>query len=160
TVGDEIYFEIPLGIQIENLQTEVHLFIFDVLPTNPWQALARLSSAQERFTGITLGADNEQGNIEVRVKWRIEQAPQPVLRYLPSGRYVTSTPPDMQQIRAKVRATTVPPLDYAFEREKTGWEPMLSSEARIRAPSEVRNVVALVEARGGDRAAGDWHLVT
>jgi hypothetical protein len=160
SVGDEIYFEMPEGIQIESLRTEVHLFFFASLPDNPWDALARLGSARQRFAGITRGADNEQGNIEVRVKWRIDQTSQPVLRYVPTGRHRPNTPPDMQQISAKVTAGTIPSLDYAFEREKSGWDPILSSERRIRPQLETRNAVALVEARGGEQAEGDWRLVT
>ncbi|MCG7363902.1 hypothetical protein MHZ93_21835 [Roseomonas sp. ACRSG] len=160
SVGDEIYFEMPEGIQVESLRTEVHLFIFDHLPSTPWDALARLGSARQRFTGMTRGADNAQGNIEVRVKWRIDQAPQPVLQYVASGRHRPNTPPDMQQVSAKITASTVPPLDYAFEREKSGWEPILSPQMRLRPMLEAPNAVALVEARGGERAEGDWRLIT
>jgi hypothetical protein len=37
--GDQLYFELPEGIeQIESLRTETHLFLFDSLPPNPWEA--------------------------------------------------------------------------------------------------------------------------
>lgn len=158
--GDDIYFELPDGIQIESLRTEVHLFVFDSLPSTPWEALARLQSARQKFTGVTLGADNEQGNVEVRVKWRIEQAPRPLLRLVPGGRYRPNTATDMQQVRAKIREATVPPLEYAFEREKTGWEPVLSPERPPVKISEMESAIAVYEARGADRLIGDWRLVS
>lgn len=64
--GDQIYFEIPAGIeQIESLRTETHLFLFDTLPTDPREALNRASSAVARYKCKTLGAENRQGNLEV-----------------------------------------------------------------------------------------------
>lgn len=60
--GDNPYFEIPAGIeQIESLKTETHLFLFDTLPANPWQALDGALSANARYTCISHGAENKQG---------------------------------------------------------------------------------------------------
>src|SRR5436853_5266848 len=78
--GDHLYFEIPAGIeQIESLKTETHLFLFDTLPTTPWQALDLALSARARYTCITLGAENKQGNKELVAQWRIDGSPRPVL---------------------------------------------------------------------------------
>lgn len=158
-VAEELYFELPRGIQIETLRTEVHLFVFDALPATPWATLAAVGSARAKFTCATLGADNEQGNAEVKVKWRIEQAPHPVLLPVPTGRYRPSTPPDMQQVRAKVSEPKVAPFEYAFERESIGWAPVLAPDRSIRPAANLLNALALVEARGGDRVAGNWRLV-
>jgi len=39
-------FEIPSGIeQIQSLKTETHLFLFDTLPPNPWDALQLATNA-------------------------------------------------------------------------------------------------------------------
>lgn len=159
-VGDDIYFELPRGIQIESLKTEVHLFLFDRLPPTPWEALVNRHTARRKFTGTTLGADNEQGNVEVRVKWRLEQTPLSMLRLVPGGRYRPVTQADMQQVRAKVRETTLQPLEYSFDREKSGWEPLLSQDRRLATVPDMENQVALYEARGADRITGDWRLVT
>jgi hypothetical protein len=126
-VGNQIYFELPSGIQIESLKTEVHLFLFDALPANPSEALARRNAAKAKFTCQTLGADNEQGNFEVRVQWTIEGRPHPALKPVPTGRHRPNTLPDMQQVRAKVESTTVKAWEYAFEQEKLEWEPVFSS---------------------------------
>src|SRR5262249_2557570 len=66
-IGDELYFEIPAGIQqIESLKTEAHLFLFDVLPSDPWAALSSTAIADASFTCKTLGAESKGGNIVVR----------------------------------------------------------------------------------------------
>ena len=159
-VGDDIYFELPDGIQIESLRTEVHLYIFDLLPSTPREALVNRQSAQRKFKGITLGADNEQGNVEVRVKWRLEQTQTSILRLVPGSRYRPTTSSDMQQVRAKIQETIVRPLEYSFEREKTGWEPVLSPDLRLAPIQEMGNAIALREARGADRLTSGWRLVT
>jgi hypothetical protein len=157
---DLIYFELPSGIQIESLTTEVHLFLFHSLPSTPWEALSRVSSAVATYTCRTLGADNEQGNAEVRANWQIEQQRQPVLRSVISGLYRPSTPTDMQQVRAKVDSLGVAAWEYAFERERVGWEPVLSANHRLRLQHEVPDSKALIEARGGERSTTEWRLVT
>jgi hypothetical protein len=122
--GDHLYFEIPAGIeQIESLKTETHLFLFDSLPRNPWDALRGASSAVAQYTCKTLGAENRQGNLEVVAQWRIEGAPRPVLKSVPSGRFRPSTSGGMQQVRAEVQTAGVTSFEYSFEREKLGWDP-------------------------------------
>lgn len=159
-VDDTIYFELPSGIQIDSLRTEVHIYIFDFLPLTPEEALVNRQSARRSFKGITLGADNEQGNVRVRVKWRLEQTPTSIFRLVPGGIYQPNTLSDMQQVRAKVRETSVVPLEYSFERERMGWEPVFSPDRRLTTVREMENGIALYEARGADRLAGDWRLVT
>jgi hypothetical protein len=83
--GDQLYFEIPAGIeQIESLKTETRLFLFDTLPSDPWQALTSAVSADAKYTCTTLGAENKQGNREVVAHWRIAETPSPVLTRVPS----------------------------------------------------------------------------
>ena len=53
--GDQLYFEIPAGIeQIESLKTETHLFLFDTLPSDPWQALTRALSSDAHTPALRL----------------------------------------------------------------------------------------------------------
>ncbi|MGD0106578.1 MAG: hypothetical protein ABSC06_21440, partial [Rhodopila sp.] len=157
-IGSRIYFELPSGIRIESLTTELHLFLFKKLPASPWEALSRMSIADAKYTCRTLGADNEQGNAEVLVNWQIERAPLPRLKLVSGGRYRTSTPRDMQQVRAKVETSGVEPWDYAFEREKVGWDPVFSHEHHLKPSHALKSEVALAEARGG-RSGGEWDLV-
>jgi len=125
--GDHLYFEIPAGIeQIESLKTETHLFLFDTLPRNPWDALSGTSAAAAQYTCKTLGAENRQGNLEVVAQWRIDGASRPVLKPITSGRFRPSTAAGMQQVRAEVQTASVNSFEYSFEREKLGWDPELA----------------------------------
>ncbi len=108
-------FEIPAGIeQIESLRTETHLFLFDTLPTPPRQALDLAPSADARYTRITLGAENKQGNKEVVAHWRIGGSPRLVLTRVPGATYRPSPPAGMQQVRAEIKEPFVPPFEWRF----------------------------------------------
>ncbi|WP_046861593.1 phospholipase D family protein [Microvirga massiliensis] len=157
--GDQLYFEIPAGIeQIENLRTEVHLFLFRTLPADPWEALSIASSADARYTCRTLGAENRQGNREVVANWRIEQRSTPILRQVPSGIYRPTMSNGMQQVRAEVEVATIAPYEYRFERERSGWDPEFSDE-QVYPSEDMLDQVALVEARGSERSGRGWRLV-
>lgn len=98
-IGDQIYFEIPAGIeQIESLKTETHLFLFDKLPEHPWEALMSVPTAARAYTCKTLGAENKQGNMEIRADWRLDLAPGPVLVPVPSKTWRPHTSTGMQQV--------------------------------------------------------------
>lgn len=144
--------------QIRALDTEVHLFLFVSMPVNPWEALSRAAKADAKYTCLTQGADNQRGMIEADAAWRINSAP--ALVPVPGGRYRTSTPPGMQQVRATVQSPTTPPLEYSFEVEQKDWEPELSEEDEIRPSQILQNKIALFEASGGGRPKNAWKLVT
>lgn len=169
--GDKFYFELPDAIQIQSLNTETHLFIFQTLPDDPLQAIANLSSAMASYTCKTLGADNDRGNIEVVANWRVVND-RPILRPVPAGRFRTETPQNMQQVRAEVRDQGVLPFEYKFDREAKHWIPITSAEAALVVPprqlgqvvtrrleSWARSDVLLEETRGGGRIAREWRLV-
>ncbi len=157
--GDHIYFEIPEGIeQIESLKTDVHLFLFSTLPSNPWQALAVASSADAHFTCRTLGAENRQGNVEVVANWRIERTPFPVLTAVPSGTYRPLPPKGMQQVRAEVRSSGVQPFEYLFERERAGWDPQFSDHEQVSQPRQIVDRTVAVS-KGSEATAKPSRLV-
>lgn len=157
--GEHLYFEIPGGIeQIESLKTETHLFLFDKLPADPWEALALAPSAVAKYICKTLGAENRQGNREVIANWRIDGA-RPVLRSVPSGTHRPNTPNGMQQVRAEVADGNVVPFEYLFEREKVGWDPELSLEDQVHPPTQMANEGALAEAGRGPKSNIEWRLV-
>jgi hypothetical protein len=156
--GDQVYLEIPAGIeQIESLKTEVHLFLFGVLPADPWVALYGVTSADAQYTCKVLGVENRQGNREVTAHWHIDGPSRPVLRPVPSGTYRPNPPSGMQQVRAEVSAADVESFEYLFEREKRGWEPEFSQHGSVSL-EESANTVALTEARGR-RHITQWRLV-
>jgi hypothetical protein len=159
-VGDYLYFEIPAGIeQIESLKTETHVFLYDTLPPDPWQALLGKVPADATYTCTTLGAENKRGNLEVMANWRIEVTPTPVLRRVPTTTFRPNTGPGMQQVRAEVQASSVAPFEYLFEREQLAWDPEFSSEGQLRPQMELREKTLMDEARPRYAAARDWKLV-
>lgn len=130
--GDNLYFEIPAGIeQIESLKTETHLFLFDTLPATPREALVLARSARARYTCITLGAENKQGNREVVAQWRIDPSPRPVLSRVPGAIHRPSPPAGMQQVRAEIKTSSVESFEYLFERESAAWDPEFASDGEL-----------------------------
>lgn len=159
-VGDQLYFEIPAGIQqIESLKTETHLFLFDTVPTSPWEALHRTRSSYARYTCTTLGAENRQGNIELVADWRIDANPRPILRPVPGRRVRPQTPAGKQQVRAEVKSKDVVPYEYLFERQIVEWDPEFADDAPLLPKVGNGKEIALAEARADERVTGGWKLV-
>jgi len=163
--GDELYFEIPEGIAIESLKTETHLFLFNSLPADPSEALNRAASADARYKCNTLGAENAQGNREVRAHWQIQAPRSPLLAAVERQVLRPATPPDMQQVRARVEAPAIDPFEYLFERPSVEWEPEFSDDELLVPKSsmvqqeETRDARVLEEAMGGMYRVPKWKLV-
>jgi hypothetical protein len=158
--GDQIYFEIPSGIeQIDSFKTETHLFLFDALPANPSEALRLAHTAVARYTCKTLGAENRQGNLEVVAQWRIDGMTATILTPVPSEIYRPNPPAGMQQVRAEVETSKLVSFDYLFEREKFGWDPELSSHELVLPSRETFDIVTFSEARGANKSTPGWKLV-
>jgi hypothetical protein len=122
--GEYVYFEIPEGVEkIKDLDTEVHLFLFDKLPPNPHAALRQIDDAWAKYTCITPGADNKSGYVALEAQWHIEAMPTPRLKRDPSGIHRPTRSAGLQQVRAEVISPDVPAFEYLFEREQTGWIP-------------------------------------
>src|SRR5205814_10367232 len=135
------------------------LFLFDTLPETPWQALEGALSAESRYTCITLGAENKQGNKELMAHWRIDGTPRPILIRVPSAIYRPTPPAWMQQVRAKIQAPSVQPFEYLFERESVAWDPEFAPDGEMDLPSGRLEKAALDEAGGGYRTVRSWKLV-
>lgn len=158
--GDVIYFEIPEGIeQIESLKTEVHFFLFDVLPSDPRTALQGASVARTRLKGITRGVDNRQGNRELDASWRIELNPTPSLELVSGGTLRPHTRVGMQQIRAEIQKEDLDNYEHAFERERVGWDPEYSKEGQVELSGSISDDAAFAEGMGNRSQAGRWQLV-
>lgn len=158
--NEAVYFELPAGIQIDNLKTEVHVFLFNNLPPDPKAALASRNAADASYMCQTLGADNERGNRMLAADWHIDNATRPTLIYVPSGTFSPSTNPNMQQVRAKVTAYGSGGLDYAFERQRGGWDPVFSEQ--LAANTELPTLLsekARLEAHAGRSGPPHWMLV-
>lgn len=159
--GDHLYFEIPAGIeQIETLKTEVHLFLFGSLPSDPQTALSMALRADARFQCRVLGAENQQGNRELNANWRIDQTPTSALHRVSSGIYRPKPASNMQQVRAEVAEVRIDPFEYQFERERVGWDPELSPSDAVSASRELVPVAQLRQAVSAERFTDGWQLVT
>jgi len=158
--GEHLYFEIPTGIeQIESLRTEMHLFLFSTLPPDPWEALQRVASADAAYTCKVLGAENLQGNLELKAHWQIETQPAPVLRRVPSGVLRPAPSAGMQQVRAEVQAPEVVHYEYLFEREKRTWWPSLSEREELHPEGGSEESFPISDTRWQKATTEGWRLV-
>lgn len=158
--GVRLYFELPAGIAIESLKTEVHLFLFNTLPPTPDQALQQLATARERYTCKVIGADNEQGNLELKANWRIEPPSRPVLHRVPTGIHRPTTASGMQQVRADVEAPFVKPYEYSFEREKMAWWPIFSQREELHPTGDADTAFDIADTPWQKESDEGWKLVT
>lgn len=157
---ETIYFEIPAGIeQIESLRTEVHLFLFPNLPADANAALQATASASSRFRCQVIGVENRQGNQEIAAEWRIDGASKQ-LAVVAGGTLRPKTPPGQQQIRAVVIDKPLDLFEYAFERERKDWEPVLSSDYVLSTTDTPLLSERARQEAGADRDIDQWQLVT
>lgn len=66
---DVIYFELPDDLAIDTLTAQVHVYLFDVLPKSPFEALESLETARARYRCVPLGIDRARGGVELRADW-------------------------------------------------------------------------------------------
>ena len=158
--GDSLYFELPAGIAIESLKTEAHLFLFTTLPPDPWQALQQIATAHARYTCKVLGAENEQGNLELKARWQIETRPTPLLRRVTSGVFRPTTQAGMQQVRAVVEVHAVTPWEYLFETEKVYWWPIFSDKEELHPEGGSEEPFPIPDTRWQKESRQPWKLVT
>ncbi|PWT83146.1 MAG: hypothetical protein C5B58_07005 [Acidobacteria bacterium] len=158
--GEHLYFEIPAGIeQIQTLKTEVHLFLFAALPSDPWEALQRAPTADAKYTGTVLGAENMGANRELKVNWRIEPTPQPTLLKVPAGILRPSPASGMQQVHAQVESISVKPYEYLFERARTSWWPTFSDREELFPEGETDEAFPIRDVRWQRPSDAGWKLV-
>jgi len=158
--GQHVYFELPDGVAIDSLKTEAHLFLFNAMPTNPWQALQEIPNAQAHYTCKVIGAENLQGNLEIRTHWQIEALPSPTLRAVPTGIFRPSTPSGMQQVRAEVTAPSVTRYEYLFERERVAWWPLLSNSDTLSPDVLTEEGFPIADTPWQKESDQPWQLVT
>jgi hypothetical protein len=160
SIDDEIYFELPAGIeQIESLKTEVHVFLFDRLPGDPWQAMNQVNSAILRLDCMTIGVENKQGNRELDADWQIQDRKSPHLIHVPGRRIRPNTPTGMQQVRCEVTSLDVPPFEYLFDRERKGWDPVFSKRDVLQPKGLASQGADAKDVWFNKAAAPGWALV-
>jgi hypothetical protein len=130
-----IYFELPQELGLESLRAEVHVFIFDTLPSTPYEALQNLQSARASLRCSTLGIDKDRGNLEVRADWYIDDRKRAMLKR--TQRPFRPNPQGgMQQVRVQVEAAFRPDFEYLFATEHLSWAPILDATNHLDGTTE------------------------
>jgi hypothetical protein len=154
--GEMIYFEIPSNVEkIKQLETEIHLFIFDILPPAK-ECYQRINEAHSKYLCLLEGADRTGGNKVVEVDWRIDSRKNGILYPVFGRQYITNTAE--QQIRAKIISYDTRSIDYHFSRPDTEWEPILSEDIILK-PQGLSEFTAKNEFLGDQRSHDQWRLV-
>jgi hypothetical protein len=132
--GDVIYFELPAAIgKVQSLRSEVHLFLFDKLPSSPLQALRQTAQARASFWCKTIGVEDDQGGTELQATWYLEGS-RPVL--LRAKKPFRPTPPaEMQQVRVKTFDEVRGEFEYLFETGKPSFEPVFDRNDELAVPT-------------------------
>lgn len=130
---DVVYFEIPAALgQLRTLNTEVHIYVYEPLPTRPQVALHSLEEAKATFWCRISGLEAEQGGMELNADWFIEDRRTPVLKRAPKP-FRPNTLGGMQQVSVTVKYQVRDSFEYLFDREITKWKPILKKQERIQA---------------------------
>jgi hypothetical protein len=106
-----------------------------------------------------LGAEDEQGNLELKAQWQIETTPTPTLRKVTSGVYRPATPAGVQQVRAKVEVPSVTPYEYLFERERQAWWPVFSDKEEVHPEGAPDEPFPISDTRWQKESHQGWKLV-
>lgn len=158
--GERVYFEIPRGIeQIESMKTEVHLFLFDKLPSTPWSALELASSAKASCTCTTRGVENGQGNRETNASWEIQSVGKTTLVAVQGGILRPQPNPGIQQVCAEVTRSGVEQLEYLFESARKKWDPEYSNSERLDAMGSPANAIDRWRDTDDSYGLAGWQLV-
>ena len=152
-----IYFEIPNAIgQVQSLRAEVHLYLFKTRPASPIEGLQNLSKAAASLWCQVMGLEKEQGGVELRADWFIDNRLNPELKQAPRP-FRPRTSPGMQQVRVKVRNRVFDRFEYLFGTEKPNWQPIFSMGEVVRPPEPEREGLRALSLVPPEDV--DWHLV-
>lgn len=128
---DVIYFELPDELAIDTLTAQVHVYLFDILPTSPFEALDGLEKARARYRCVPQGIDKGRGGVELLADWYIDDRKQPVMkRTRPPFRPKTQR--GMEQVRIQVTGDLDTVFAYEFDTDKVAWEPELDETEGIK----------------------------
>lgn len=129
--GQLIYFEIPEALdRIQSMQAEVHIYVFPTLPPTSSLALASLGTASTRLSCNVEGIEAEQGGIELRADWHIDNRRRPELK--PTVQPFRPTPASgMRQVRVRVQGAVTSQYEYLFDPGKSAWEPIYDPESAL-----------------------------
>jgi HKD family nuclease len=122
--GDIIYFELPSElVRISSLDSEVHVYVFKNLPSNPRLALQSLDLAVASYWCRTIGIELGRGGVELRADWQISNDARPNLS-LTVHPFRPQTAIRMQQVRVQVYYGVRDKYDYLFGKFSKKWLPV------------------------------------
>jgi hypothetical protein len=154
---DILYFELPEAIgKVQSLKAEIHVFIFDVLPSSPFEALSTLDAAKKTFWCKVEGLENNKGGRELAVDWYVQDQFMPKLKKAPIPFRPTPSP-DMQQIRVKLLNKVYANFEYLFGPQSKNWLPILDYQQTVlynESFSQEIEKLALIPAE-----TNNWFLV-
>lgn len=156
--GDKLFFELPQGItRLERLSTQVHLFLFETLPTTSSEALCHAATCKRRFSCVVTGLTDKQGFTEVPANWKLSDCRRPRLEKIASGTLRPATGPSMAQVQAEVKGALDLVPDYRFHQGANKWEPVYQYNEKTSLLHDYG--VSLNEPKGADLSDNGWHLV-
>lgn len=132
--GEVVYFELPEALGVSTMHADVHLFVFEVPPAAPRDALTQRWRAKGRFKCDIVGIELREGGIELQAGWEIVNRRTPMLTRT-TNKVRPHRSPGMQQLRVAIRKP-VESFEYLFDRGKQEWAPVYDNEAAMQAPRE------------------------
>ena len=139
--GDIVYFEIPEALgTIQSLQADVHIYLFRSLPPSPAHALAQLGNATASLWCRVRGLEMEQGGVELRAQWYIDDRRRPSLRRTPP-QFRPRVAPGMQQVRVVVHQKVYDKFEYLFNSGKKQWVPVFEDSKELLLSDSNRNML-------------------
>lgn len=133
SIDDIIYFELPEFTKtFTSLHPEVHVYLFDTLPTSPWEGLQKLNEATHSYWCTVEGLEMGSGGVELMAEWKITSIFKPVLERTRQPFRPTPTS-DKQQVRVKVRHILKGDFEYLFGSHSKKWNPILDQEYSVQA---------------------------
>jgi len=131
-----IYFELPLAlVKLSSMRAEVHLYLFDQLPANPWLGLQSLDRAIGSCWCLPEGIERQKGGVELIANWEVRDSRSPKL--LRTKLPFRPTPgPNMQQVRVQSYKRVKGKFDYLFESENENWDLVLAEHEHTLGNTE------------------------
>ncbi|TMI97296.1 MAG: NgoFVII family restriction endonuclease [Bacteroidetes bacterium] len=153
-----LYFELPSAIgKIHSFRADVHVFIFDTLPSHPSDCLSNLNKAKKSYWCRVEGVENDEGGRELLADWYIEGRMNPILRRVVHP-FRPNPAPGMQQVRVRIKNQVYQKFEYLFGKGAESWIPTLNDQSTVyydKSFSEEITKLELIPPEGGH-----WYLVS
>lgn len=154
---ETIYFEIPEALgELQALNTDVHVYLFDALPSSPGLALGQLKSARAALACKTSATLKKQIASEVVAEWNIDNRMNPILlRTQPPFKPGKSR--GMQQVCVEVTTPLKGDFEYLFDRGRKSWAPELDRTKRLETEFATDERFRPIDRRRAEE--GEWFAV-